>query len=47
MKVNQALNYQNPKEVCEKFIKFVVFFNKFINHKKKTVKRIIDKDIRL
>lgn len=38
---------KNKVITADDYIKFVNFFNKFINHQKKTRRRFVEKDMRL
>jgi len=35
------------EERIERFVRFVVFFNKFINHARKPRKQFVEKDMRM
>jgi hypothetical protein len=35
------------KERIEKYLQFVIFFNKFINHRKKLRRQFVEKDMRI
>lgn len=41
------LDSASEKERIEKYIKFVTFFNKFINHKKKIRRHFVEKEMKL
>ena len=37
----------SEKEMINRYLKFVVFFNRFINHRKKTRRNFIERDMRM
>lgn len=40
-------NTESEKKRIDKYVKFVIFFNKFINHRKKNKHIFVERDMRI